>query len=161
MIECAESSEISFGSTANASRASDVTQFVSFLVDKQLFGVHVNTVQEVLCNQAIGPVPKARSEIAGLLNLRGQIVTAVNIRKCLGLPDLGDTMQAMNVVVRRNGEPFSILVDEVGDVIEVTRDSIVPVPNTLDAKWRDLTESVVRLEDQLLIVLNVDELLKL
>jgi len=88
-------------------------------------------------------------------------VTAVDLRKRLGLPPLDDDREAMNVVVRKNGEPFSILVDEVGDVIEVTRETIVPVPGTLDVRWKDLTECVVRLEQQLLIILNVDALLQL
>ena len=92
-------------------------QYVSFWVDGQLLGVPVNAVQEVLNPQSIAATPKARPEIAGLLNLRGQIVTAVNLRKRMGLPDLEDKQASMNVVVRHDEESYSLLVDEVGEVI--------------------------------------------
>src|SRR5579872_6303459 len=104
-------------------------QYVSFFVDGQLLGIPVNAVQEVLNPQSIAPVPLARSEISGLLNLRGQIVTAVNLRRRLGLPDLEGTRQSINVVVRHQGESFSLLVDDVGDVINVSGDVLQPAPS--------------------------------
>jgi purine-binding chemotaxis protein CheW len=134
-------------------------QYVSFFVDGQLLGIPVNAVQEVLNPQAISPVPLARAEISGLLNLRGQIVTAVNLRRRLGLPDLEDGRQCMNVVVRHQGESFSLRVDDVGDVINVSGDVLQPAPATLDAHWKSVTSGVFRLESRLFVILNVASLL--
>lgn len=134
-------------------------QYVSFFVDGQLLGIPVNTVQEVLNPQSIAPVPLARSEISGLLNLRGQIVTAVNLRRRLGLPDLEGGRQSINVVVHHQGESFSLLVDDVGDVINVSGDVLQPAPSTLDAHWKTVTSGVFRLEGRLFVILNVASLL--
>lgn len=136
-------------------------QYVSFLVDGQLLGIPVNAVQEVLNPQAIAPVPKARREISGLLNLRGQIVTAVNLRRRLDLPDLDEPLKSMNVVVMHQGESYSLLVDEVGDVINVSGDALQPPPHTLDAHWKSVTAGVFRLEKRLFVILNTTALLNL
>ncbi len=134
-------------------------QYVSFRVDGQLLGVPVSAVQEVLNPQNIAPTPKARPEIEGLLNLRGQIVTAVNLRRRMKLPELGDGQDSMNVVLRYKDESFSLLVDEVGDVINVASEALEPVPQTLDAHWKSVTRGVFRLEGRLFVILNVDSIL--
>lgn len=134
-------------------------QYVSFLVDNQLLGVPVNAVQEVLNPQTIARTPHARPEISGLLNLRGQIVTAINLRKRMGLPDLEGEQNSMNVVLQHKDESFSILVDEVGDVINVPAETMEPVPHTLDAHWKTITRGVFRLEERLFIILNVEAIL--
>lgn len=130
-------------------------QYVSFLIADQLLGVPVDIVQEVLNPQAIAKTPKARPEIAGLLNLRGQIVTAVDLRKCLKLPANSSERPSMNVVVRHKGESYSLLVDEVGDVINVSNEQFEPPPVTLDQHWKTMVSGVFRLEERLFIVLNV------
>lgn len=135
-------------------------QYVSFWVDDQLLGVPVSVVQEVLNPQTIASTPRARPEIAGLLNLRGQIVTAVNLRKRMGLPDLDGDRRSMNVVVHHGSESFSLLVDEVGDVINVSGETMDPVPHTLDAHWKTVTSGIFRLKDRLFIILNVPAILK-
>jgi purine-binding chemotaxis protein CheW len=142
-----------------ASQLDYQNQYVSFLVDGQLLGVPVNTVQEVLNPQKIAPTPKAKNEIAGLLNLRGQIVTAVDLRKRLGLPKLPDGQLSLNVVLRHQGESYSLLVDEVGDVINVSGDVLQPPPQTLDSQWKKLVTGVFRLEGRLFVILNVGTLL--
>lgn len=134
-------------------------QYVSFFVEEQLLGIPVNTVQEVLNPQSIAPVPLARPEISGLLNLRGQIVTAVNLRRRLGLPELEESKQSINVVVRHQGESFSLLADEVGDVINVSGNVLQPPPSTLDAQWKNVTSGVFRLEGRLFVILKVASLL--
>lgn len=136
-------------------------QYVSFWIDGQLLGVPVNLVQEVLNPQKIARTPRARREIAGLLNLRGQIVTAVNLRERMGLSPLSEDRQSMNVVVRQGSESFSLLVDEVGDVIDIAGEPFEPVPHTLDARWKSVTLGVFRLERRLFIILNVPAILKL
>ncbi len=134
------------------------SQYVSFRVDGQLLGIPVNLVQEVLTEQVISPTPLARDEIKGLLNLRGQIVTAVGLRKRLGLPDL-ESGNSMNVVTRIGEESFSLLVDEVGDVINVSGQSMEPVPRTLDEHWRSVTVGVFQLEEGLFVILDVETIL--
>ncbi|MBI1347735.1 chemotaxis protein [bacterium] len=136
-------------------------QYVSFLIDGELMGVPVSTVQEVLTSQQIARTPLARNEVAGLLNLRGQIVTAVNLRRRLGLPDREANETSMNVVVRFHGESFSLLVDEVGDVISVDGLRMEPPPRTLDARWRSLVQGVLRLEQGLFVVLDLTAILTL
>lgn len=136
-------------------------QYVSFWIDRQLLGVPVNAVQEVLNPQTIARTPRARPEIAGLLNLRGQIVTAVNLRRRLGLEDRDSSQLPMNVVIRQAGESFSLLVDEVGDVINVAGERLEPVPHTLDAHWKRLTRGVFRLEQRLFVILDVAAVLRL
>jgi purine-binding chemotaxis protein CheW len=136
-------------------------QFVSFWINGQLMGIPVNMVQEVLNPQTIAATPLARREIAGLLNLRGQIVTALNLRRRLGLPDYEKTGESMNVVIRYRNESYSLLVDEVGDVINVQRDAIEPPPRTIDARWKNFAQGVFRLEGRLLLILNVAALLTL
>jgi len=136
-------------------------QYVSFWVDGQLLGVPVSAVQEVLNTQEIARTPRSKPEIAGLLNLRGQIVTAVDLRMSLGLPPLEEEKSSMNVVLRFRGESFSLLVDEVGDVFDVSKESILPVPRTLDAHWLKVTTGVVRQEGRLFIILDVATVLGL
>ncbi|MCA9039852.1 MAG: chemotaxis protein CheW, partial [Planctomycetaceae bacterium] len=105
--------------------------------------------------------PKSRAELAGLVNLRGQIVTALDLRRRLDLPPLESERGSMNVVIRSNNEPFSLLVDDVGDVINVSRDLMKPVPQTLDERWREVTTGVFRLDDRLFVILNIDAILSL
>lgn len=142
------------GSLATAGR-----QFVSFLIGNELMGVSVSVVQEVLAHQQIARTPLARAEVAGLLNLRGQIVTAVNLRRRLGLPDRDADQTSMNVVVRHQGESFSLLVDEVGDVITVDGLRAEPPPRTLDSSWRALVSGVYRLDGRLFVILNLASVL--
>ncbi|MEX0724967.1 MAG: chemotaxis protein CheW [Planctomycetaceae bacterium] len=134
-------------------------QYVSFWLENQLLGIPVNAVQEVLNPQKIARTPLARSEVAGLLNLRGQVVTAVNLRKRMNLPPTEVPVEEhMNVVVRYAGESFSLLVDEVGDVINVSGQTMERVPSTLDAHWKAITSGVFRLEGRLFIIINVEAL---
>lgn len=138
-----------------------LVQYVSFRVGQQLLGVPVAAVQEVLNPQKIARTPLARAEVAGLLNLRGQIVTAVNLRKRLQLPDAENPEELMNVVLRHEGESFSLLVDRVGDVISVSPDTLTSVPPTLSARWRDVSEGVFVLDDDLFVILNVPAVLSM
>lgn len=148
--------------TTTDDTASDFdNQYVSFWIDGQLLGVPVRVVQEVLNSQEIARTPRARPEIAGLLNLRGQIVTAVDLRKRLSLPERDGDSEPMNVVVRQGGESFSLLVDAVGDVIDVGGQQPDAPPPTLDAQWKDVTSGVYRLEDRLVVVVSVEAILDL
>jgi purine-binding chemotaxis protein CheW len=134
-------------------------EFISFRVAGQLLGIPVQMVQEVLTAQRITRVPLAPAEVAGFLNLRGQIVTAVDLRARLDLEAREPGAAVMNVVVQDEGELFSLLVDEVGDVIEVSRDIFEEPPATLDERWRESCDGVYRLKEELLVAVNVPALL--
>ncbi|MFQ5720675.1 MAG: chemotaxis protein CheW [Acidobacteriota bacterium] len=149
----------SAGEPARIAGDGETEEFVSFWVAGQLLGIPVGMVQEVLTSQKIAPVPLAPREVAGLLNLRGQIVTAVDLRARLGLDPLADGEEPMNVVVLDQDELFSLLVDEVGDVITVDRNLFEAPPSTLEERWRRVCSGVYRLERRLLVVIDVGALL--
>lgn len=129
------------------------TQLCTFTVDDLLFGVEVTQVQEVLRFQHMTRIPLAPDMIRGLINLRGQIVTAIDLRACLGLPPRADGELPMNVVIRGGEGSFSLLVDTIGDVIEVAQDAFEPPPTTMKAMHRNMIESVAKLPRELLLVL--------
>jgi purine-binding chemotaxis protein CheW len=139
---------------------SSTIEYVTFRVDAQWLGIPVLMVQEVLLAQRIADVPLAPPEVAGFLNLRGQIVTALDLRTRLGL-DSAPRAELMNVVVRHETELFSLLVDEVGDVLSVEGTAVESTPQTLHPTWRHVCSGIVRREKGLLVVLNVDALLRL
>lgn len=134
--------------------------YVTFRLLDQWLGIPVVKVQEVLTEQRISAVPLAPPEVAGFLNLRGQIVTAIDLRTRLGLPPEREAAGSMNIVVRDGEELFSLVVDTVGDVVEASSGSREPTPRTLDDRWRSCCDGVVRMPAGLLVVLSVDELLR-
>ncbi|MDR3499910.1 MAG: chemotaxis protein CheW [Parvibaculum sp.] len=133
--------------------------YVTMKVAGQAFGIPVLLVRDVLGPQRITRVPLAPPEVAGSLNLRGRIVTAIDMRKRLGVPEEGFVSRAMAVVVEHEDEPFSLLVDEVGEVLSVPIAHREVVPATLSENWRSLAEGVYRLDDRLLVVLNIASVL--
>lgn len=140
----------------------DAAQMVLTLtVAGQLCGVPVLAVRDVLGVQAITPIPLAPREVAGSLNLRGRIVTAVDLRARLGLPPREQARGAMSVVVDVGGELYSLLADEVGEVLSLPVEERAPNPPTLDPHWREVSLGVHRLGERLLVILDVDRLLVL
>lgn len=133
-------------------------EFVTFRVGPQWFGVPVMMVQEVLSGQRIARIPLAPPEVMGFLNLRGQIVTAINLHRRLDAGTLPEET-TMNVVVRDGDELFAMIVDEVGDVIAVATNSIEPIPATLDTCWSNACDGVVQWPLGLLAVLEPSRLL--
>ena len=144
---------------AMAEREDDV--FLTVTVAGQTCSIPVLLVRDVLGPQAITPIPLAPAEIAGGLNLRGRIVTAIDLRRRLGLPSAEDRSKAMSVVVEQAGELYSLIVDQVGEVLPLPSASICPNPPTLDALWRDVSVSVYREEDRLIVMLDVERLLNI
>ena len=132
------------------------TQYATFTLGNHLYGVAVERVQEVLRSQTCTPVPLAPSAVGGLLNLRGQVVTAVDLRERMGLPPRPETQEPMNVVVRVGGEAVSLLVDVIGGVVRVTDDLFERPPDTLSGRQRELIRGAYKLEDRLLMALDVD-----
>ena len=134
----------------------DERQFCTFYLDDLLFGVPVLSVQEVMRHQEMTRVPLAHPVVRGLINLRGQIVMAVDLRERLGLPERSDQEPSMNVVVRTKDGPVSLLVDKIGDVLGVDESTLEEPPETLDKVARALISGVFKLEGQLLIALDCD-----
>jgi purine-binding chemotaxis protein CheW len=132
-------------------------QFSTFVVDRLLFGVEVEKVQEVIRYQEMTGVPLAPPVVKGLINLRGQIVTAIDLRRRLELHERAATDLPMNVVVRHEDGAVSLLVDEIGDVLEVEEENFELPPETLGGKARELIRGVYKLNDRLMHVLNTNE----
>jgi purine-binding chemotaxis protein CheW len=135
--------------------------FVTVVIAGQLFGIPVLQVRDVLGPQRITRVPLAPPEIAGSLNLRGRIVTAIDLRIRLGLPEAGDATSRMSVVVDHGGELYSLMVDSVGEVLSLSEASFERNPATLDAHWREIAAGIYRLDGKLLIVVDVGRLLEM
>lgn len=131
-------------------------QFCTFHVGSCYFGVKVERVQEVIRYQEMTRVPLASKVVTGLINLRGQIVTALDLRERLGLPERPDGMRPMNVVVRADDGALSFLVDQIGDVVDVDEDEFEKPPETLHGIACDLIDGAFKLKDCLLLVLNID-----
>jgi len=131
-------------------------QFCTFSLDGKLFGVPVPQVQEVIRFQEMTRVPLAPHVIAGMINLRGQIVTAIDLRRRLGMRARDEEQKPINVVVRCEDGAVSLLVDEIGDVIEVDQESFEPPPETMGPAARQVIRGVHKLPGRLLLVLDTE-----
>ena len=131
-------------------------QFCTFYLENYLFGIELLKVQEVLQPLALTEVPLAPFVVRGLMNLRGQIVIAVDLRRQLELPERPVGMPPMKVVGRAGEDPLSLLVDDIGDVVEVGEESFETPPETLHGKVRSVILGVHKLEKQLMHVLDTD-----
>ncbi len=129
-------------------------QFCTFYIQGLMFGVEVETVQEVIRHLDMTCVPLAPDVVAGLINLRGQIVTAIDLRRRLGVPNRLDSQLPMNVVVRTAEGAVSLLVDEIGDVVEVEDKDFEVTPDTVSKTSRELIRGVYKLKNELLLVLD-------
>lgn len=136
-------------------------QFCTFFLDGLRFGVDVQRVQEVVPYQEMTRVPLAPPAVRGLLNLRGQIVTGIDLRRRLELPERPPECLPMNVVLRGEDSPVSFLVDEIGEVMEVSSGTRQPPPDTLRGQARELIQGVYPLPDELLLVLDTAKTLDL
>jgi len=131
-------------------------QLCTFHVGEGYFGIPVEQVQEVVLPQPITPVPLAPKVVRGLINLRGQILTAIDLRYRLGLGEPGDAKKLMNVVVRTGDSPLSFLVDEIGEVLDVDESAFEAPPETLQGGMRELIGGAYKLEGRLLLTLNTE-----
>ena len=131
-------------------------QYSTFWVAGLYFGVPVRGVQEVLRYQEMTSVPLSPETVQGLINLRGQIVTAIDMRRRLGLPEREEGSLPMNVVLAEAGSGVSLLVDEIGDVLEVEEADFEQPPETLENRVRELIRGVYKLEGRLLLELDTE-----
>jgi purine-binding chemotaxis protein CheW len=131
-------------------------QYCTFFLDGLFFGIEVRKVQEVIRYQEMTRVPLASRVVSGLINLRGQIVTAIDLRRRLGLPDRPAGQLPMNVVIRGDDGVVSLLVDEIGDVQAVDADLFENTPETLRGEARSLIRGAYKLDGRLLLVLDTE-----
>ncbi len=137
------------------------SQFATFFLDRLFFGVEVEKVQEVIRYQVMTRVPLASPVVRGLINLRGQIVTALDLRRRLDLPERHADALPMNVVVRTADGVLSLLVDEIGDVLEVEESAFERPPDTLQGSVRELILGAFKLKDRLLLTLDLEKVINL
>ena len=140
---------------------SDEHQFCSFHVGSLFFGLEVMKVQEVIRYHEMTRVPLAPPEVEGLINLRGSIVTAIDMRRRLGLPRRRGEELPMNVVLTSAHGAVSLLVDEIGDVLEVDDAAFEPPPETLEGSVRGLIRGVYKLDERLLLVIDAERTVEL
>lgn len=135
--------------------------YVSFIVGGQMFGIPVLKVQDILKPAKIATIPLAPAEVKGSINLRGRIVTVIDVRTRLGIKprDDGKHDDNMAVTVESGQDLYTLLVDQIGDVVSLSDDLYESNPSTLDARWREFSEGVYRLKDRLLVVLDVERML--
>jgi purine-binding chemotaxis protein CheW len=131
-------------------------QLCTFFVDDLYFGVDVRDVQEVIRSQRVTPVPLAARHLRGLINLRGRVVPAIDLRRQLQLPDRGPDQSPMNIVLRTDDGPVSLLVDEIVDVVEVDPDLYESRPEAVCGPVWHFIHSIYKLPERLLLVLDTE-----
>jgi purine-binding chemotaxis protein CheW len=147
--------------TANDNLSQDVIEYVTAVIGGQLFGLSISRVQDVFMPDRLTRVPLAPKEIAGVLNLRGRIVTAIDMRCRLGLPQRDDGRRSMAVGIESRGESYGLLIDAVGEVLKLADAGREANPVNLDARLARVSAGVHRLEGQLLVILDVDRVLEM
>lgn len=138
---------------------SKTKEYLTVIIENQMFGIPILQVQDVLGELKVTKIPLAPPQVAGSLNLRGRIVTAVDVRKCLGLPPLETSSKRMSVVVNHDDELYSLIIDNVGDVLTLHDKDFEQNPATLDLMWKSVSLGVYRLQGKILVVLDVPKLL--
>jgi len=136
-------------------------EYMTMVIDGQLFGLPINRVQDVFKPENMTKVPLANREIVGVLNLRGRIVTAIDMRRRLDLPDREPDQPFMSVGIECKNESYGLLIDKVGEVLRLKVSDLEPNPANLEPHWSEVSSGVYRLEGQLLVVLDVDRVLDL
>lgn len=149
-------------SSASAQHPAEaLTEYVTLHLADQLFGAPVTEVHDVFAPQNLTPVPLSQAEVAGVLNLRGRIVTAIDTRARLGLEPRKHNADCMAVGVEFNGESFGLIIDGVGEVMGLPTDGVESTPSNLDPRWQAVSRGVYRLDGRLLIILDIPAILNL
>ena len=146
--------------TSNERVAENVIEYVTVMIGDQLFGLPIARVQDVFMPDRLTRVPLSAPEIAGVLNLRGRIVTAIDMRRRLGLPPRADGRPPMAVGIELKGESYGLLIDTVGEVLKLADETREPNPVNLDQHLARVSGGVHRLDGQLMVILDVDRVLE-
>ncbi|MAI90504.1 chemotaxis protein CheW [Ponticaulis sp.] len=135
------------------------TEYITLWIGGQLFGASVARIHDVFAPTSITPVPLGPKEVAGLLNLRGRIVTAIDSRSRLGLPPRDKDASIMAIGIEKGAESFGLIIDEVGEVMTLQDADREDTPANLEPVWAQIASGVYRLEDRLLVVIDIDKIL--
>jgi len=147
--------------TANQGSESAITEYVTTMIGGQLFGLPISRVQDVFMPERLTRVPLASRDVAGVLNLRGRIVTAIDMRARLGLPKEETDRPPMAVGVELRGESYGLLIDSIGEVLKLPDEGREVNPVNLDPRMATMSAGVHRLDGQLMVVLDVDRVLEI
>ncbi|MEM8794305.1 MAG: chemotaxis protein CheW [Pseudomonadota bacterium] len=139
--------------------SSDLIQYVTVVIGGQLFGLPINKVHDVFMPDSITRVPQSEPEIAGVLNLRGRIVTAIDMRQMLGVEDSTSGENKMAVGIDYKGESYGFIIDRVGEVLNLSMESRESNPSNLDRRWTNISAGVHRLDGELMVILDVERVL--
>ena len=134
-------------------------QYVTVKIGNQLFGIPVLEIEDIIGPQNVTFIPRASQIILGALNLRGRIVTAIDMRRRLGLMETDESLTRMNVVIERNGDLYSLVVDEVGEVLTLEDAGLEPHPPTMRSSVREVSTGIHRLDKALMVALDVEKVL--
>lgn len=137
----------------------ETIQYVTIYISDQLFGLQISRVHDVFVPESMTRVPLSRPEVAGVLNLRGRIVTAIDMRRRLGLKPLADVENLMAIGIEFKEESYGLIIDSVGEVLDLSEASKEAVPSNLDPRWADIAAGVHRLDNNLMVILDVDRVL--
>jgi len=146
---------------AKSDVSTSATMYVTMRLDKQLIGIPVDVVRDVLLRQAVTPIPLAAKEVAGSLNLRGRIVTVIDVRRRLNLPERVNNGEGMFVVVEHKNELYSLMVDSVGEVLTVSTAETEKTPANLNGAWKDVSMGIHKLSNELLVIIDIHAILTL
>ena len=137
----------------------DVTRILIVSIGDHYFGTAIHEIHNVIQRQKTTPVPLTQNSIIGLLNLRGHIVTEVDMATALNIPSSENARKKYSIVIGQKGELYSLAIDDIGDVIDAQMSTIEPIPETVDRSWISLSKGVIRLPDHLIIILDLEALI--
>jgi purine-binding chemotaxis protein CheW len=141
------------------SKHSENSDFVTVYIADQVFGIPVHLIHDVFTPDSITQVPLSGPEIGGVLNLRGRIVTAIDVRQRLGLSPRDLNTKCMAVGIEKNGESYGLIIDRVGEVLSLSNSEFERNPANLDTRWRAVSKGIYRLESELLVIFDVEYVL--
>jgi purine-binding chemotaxis protein CheW len=144
---------------ADRTRAATELQFATFYVGRMLLGVDIRVVQEINRQSEITNVPHAPEYVRGVINLRGEVATVVDLRTILGLPKTERSRQTRNLIVHHRGESIGLLVDRISDILTLRADEIDPPPTNVDGVAGRLMSGVCTLDSEIVVLLDIDEVL--
>jgi len=155
------STQAASGKIEYGAMVEDGPMYVTMRIDKQLFGIEVKHVRDVLRQQKVTSIPLASPEIAGSLNLRGRIVTVIDVHRRLKLPPRDKELKSTFVVVELKGELYSLMVDSVGEVLTASAAMIEKTPANLSGCWKEIASGIYKLDGELMVLVDVPTLLTL
>lgn len=150
---------ISAGATDSIDDDASSVEYITVTIAGQLFGLPIHEVQDVFVPDNVTDVPMALPEVAGVLNLRGRIVTAIDMRTRLGVPPTENDTKPMAVGIEHNSESYGLIIDKVGEVHQLSQATFEATPSNLDPRWASISSGVHRLDGDLMVVLDVTKVL--